>query len=207
VQRFVALAYEKEANFDIEYPRLSVERQAVEAALKKFSLDDKAQNKVLGLCPGAEFGPSKQWPVEHYANFAKEYIQRGWSVWLFGSAKDQAITQKINQHLNGLAIDLASHTSLAEAIDLLSATDAVVSNDSGLMHVAAALVRPLVAVYGSTDPNFTPPLGALSRVVDLELECSPCFKRECPLVHMNCMNHIEPKMVIDAMDRLIEAGH
>ena len=207
VQRFVALAYKKEANFDIEYPRLSVERQSVEAALKKFSLNGKTQNKILGLCPGAEFGPSKQWPAEHYANFAIEYIQRGWSVWLFGSAKDQAITQKINQHLNGVAIDLAGHTSLAEAIDLLSATDAVVSNDSGLMHVAAALARPLVAVYGSTDPNFTPPLGALSRVVNLELECSPCFKRECPLMHMNCMNHLEPKMVIDAMDRLIEAGH
>ena len=207
VQRFVALAYEKEANFDVEYPRLSVERKSVEEALNKFSLDGKAQNKVLGLCPGAEFGPSKQWPAEHYANFAKEYIQRGWSVWLFGSAKDQAITQKINQHLNGVADDLAGRTSLAEAIDLLSVTDAVVSNDSGLMHVAAALARPLVAVYGSTDPNFTPPLGALSRVVDLELECSPCFKRECPLVHMNCMNQIEPKMVVDAMDRLIEAGH
>ena len=203
VQRFVALAYKKEANFDIEYPRLSVERQLVEAALKKFSLDGKAQNKVLGLCPGAEFGPSKQWPAEHYANLAKEYIQRGWSIWLFGSAKDQAITQKINQDLNGEAVDLAGHTSLAAAIDLLSATDAVVSNDSGLMHVAAALERPLVAVYGSTDPNFTPPLGALSRVVDLELECSPCFKRECPLVHMNCMNQIEPRMVIDAMDQLI----
>ena len=203
VQRFVALAYKKEANFDIEYPRLSVERQLVEAALKKFSLDGKAQNKVLGLCPGAEFGPSKQWPAEHYANLAKEYIQRGWSIWLFGSAKDQAITQKINQDLNGEAVDLAGHTSLAAAIDLLSATDAVVSNDSGLMHVAAALERPLVAVYGSTDPNFTPPLGALSRVVDLELECSPCFKRECPLVHMNCMNQIEPRMVIGAMDQLI----
>ena len=203
VQRFVALAYKKEANFDIEYPRLSVERQLVEAALKKFSLDGKAQNKVLGLCPGAEFGPSKQWPAEHYANLAKEYIQRGWSIWLFGSAKDQAITQKINQDLNGEAVDLAGHTSLAAAIDLLSATDAVVSNDSGLMHVAAALERPLVAVYGSTDPNFTPPLGVLSRVVDLELECSPCFKRECPLMHMNCMNQIEPRMVIDAMDQLI----
>jgi heptosyltransferase-2 len=203
VQRFVALAYEKDASFDIENPRLSVERKSVEAALTKFSLVDAEKNKVLGLCPGAEFGPSKQWPAEHYANLAKEYIQRGWSIWLFGSAKDQAITQKINQDLNGEAVDLAGHTSLAEAIDLLSTTDAVVSNDSGLMHVAAALERPLVAVYGSTDPNFTPPLGALSRVVDLGLECSPCFKRECPLVHMNCMNQIEPRMVIDAMDQLI----
>lgn len=206
VQRFVALAYEKEAKFDIQYPRLSVERCSVELALKKFSLDSLSENKVLGLCPGAEFGPSKQWPAEHYANFAKEYIRRGWSVWLFGSTKDQVITQKINQLLDGEAIDLAGRTSLAEAIDLLSATDAVASNDSGLMHVAAALARPLVAVYGSTDPNFTPPLGTLSRVVDLELECSPCFKRECPLVHMDCMNQIEPKMVIDAMDRLIEVG-
>ena len=203
VQRFVALAHEKDASFDIANPRLSVERYSVEAALKKFSLDGAEKNMVLGLCPGAEFGPSKQWPAEHYANLAKEYIQRGWSIWLFGSAKDKAITQKINQDLNGEAVDLAGHTSLAEAIDILSATDAVVSNDSGLMHVAAALERPLVAVYGSTDPNFTPPLGALSRVVDLELACSPCFKRECPLVHTNCMNQIEPRLVIDAMDQLI----
>ena len=207
VQRFVALAYEKGAQFDVANPQLSVEQEAVIAALKKFSLDVLSSKKILGLCPGAEFGPSKQWPLEHYADLAKEYIRKGWAIWLFGSAKDQTITQKINLQLNEEAVDLAGRTSLAEAIDLLSATDAVVSNDSGLMHVAAALNKPLVAVYGSTDPNFTPPLGQTSRVADLQLDCSPCFKRECPLGHMNCMNQLKPKLVINAMEQLLEESH
>lgn len=99
-------------------------------------------------------------------------------------------------------MNLAGETSLAEAIDLMSCADAVVSNDSGLMHVAAALNRPLVAVYGSTSPGFTPPLASQVEVVRLGIECSPCFDRTCRFGHYNCLRLLEPGQVIAALTRL-----
>lgn len=114
---------------------------------------------MLALCPGAEFGEAKRWPAEHYATVADAMIRQGWQVWLFGSKNDHPVGEQIRDRLiPGLreeSSNLAGETSLAEAIDLMSCAHAVVSNDSGLMHVAAALNRPLVAVYGSTSPGFT----------------------------------------------------
>ncbi|MFA1026813.1 ADP-heptose:lipooligosaccharide heptosyltransferase II [Pseudomonas syringae pv. helianthi] len=206
IERFMALAFEKGSELPRPYPRpgLCIDPTTREAALSKFGLS--LDRPVLALCPGAEFGESKRWPAEHYALVADASIREGWQIWLFGSKKDHPVGESIRQELiPGLreeSVNLSGETSLAEAIDLLSCADAVVSNDSGLMHVAAALNRPLVAVYGSTSPDFTPPLADEVEVVRLGIECSPCFERTCRFGHYNCMRLLEPDAVIQALNRL-----
>ncbi|WP_213875574.1 lipopolysaccharide heptosyltransferase II [Pseudomonas sp. dw_358] len=206
IERFMALAHEPGALLQQPYPRprLQIEAASRDQALAKFGL--MLDRPVLALCPGAEFGESKRWPSEHYAKVAEARIREGWQVWLFGSKKDHPVGEDIRQRLiPGLreeAVNLSGETSLAEAIDLMSCSDAVVSNDSGLMHVAAALDRPLVAVYGSTSPGFTPPLADQVEVVRLGLECSPCFDRTCRFGHYNCLRLLEPRQVNEALLRL-----
>lgn len=200
VQRFVALATEPCAIIpDIPQPRLLIDPTSVDVARKAFDIAD-SEEKVLGLCPGAEYGPAKRWPEEHYAEVAKQALAKGWQVYLFGSAKDEEVTATINKLAGGKCRDFAGRTSLTEALDLMSICDAVVSNDSGLMHVAAALNIKTIAIYGSSDPNFTPPLHPDAEVISLGLSCSPCFKRECPLVHLDCLTNILPTRVLALLD-------
>ena len=206
IERFMALAYEPDAALPKPYPqpRLVIDNASREAALAKFGLS--LDRPVLALCPGAEFGEAKRWPAEHYAKVAELKIRAGWQVWLFGSKNDHPGCEEIRARLiPGLreeSVNLAGETSLAEAIDLLSCAGAVVSNDSGLMHVAAALNRPLVAVYGSTSPGFTPPLADKVEVVRLGLDCSPCFDRTCRFGHYNCLRQLLPDAVAEALQRL-----
>lgn len=200
VQRFVALAYpSKPGSIEYSTPVLKIKQSDQQAVIKKFKVD--VSNKVLALCPGAEYGPAKQWPAKHYAELAKQKIADGWAVWIFGSAKDQVVSEQINQLAGKTCQDFSGKTSLAEAIDLMSLTEVVVSNDSGLMHVAAALNKKLVAIYGSSDPQFTPPLNAGAQIVNLNLECAPCFKRECPLGHTNCLVNILPAQVLAKIEQ------
>ena len=207
IERFMALAYEPEHQLTRPYPRpnLAIDPASREAALARFELE--LDRPVLVLCPGAEFGEAKRWPAEHYAAVADQKIRQGWQVWLFGSKSDHPVGEQIRDRLRpGLreeSVNLAGETSLAEAIDLMSCATAVVSNDSGLMHVAAALNRPLVAVYGSTSPDFTPPLAEQVEIVRLGLDCSPCFDRTCRFGHYNCLRDLEPQRVVDALIRLV----
>ena len=203
VERFVALAYEVGAALPAQLPRpeLSVDTHNQAKVLAEFSLS--VEQPMLALCPGAEFGPSKQWPARHYASVAKHYIAKGWQVWCFGSNNDVAISEQIKTLAGSESCHVvAGKTALGDAIDLLGLASAVVSNDSGLMHIAAALARPLVAVYGSTSADFTPPLSDVVEMVYTDEPCSPCFKRECPLGHLNCLNKLEASLVIDALKRL-----
>jgi len=110
----------------------------------------------------------------------------------------------LDEGLRGDCADLCGKTALAEAVDLLAEAALVVSNDSGLMHIAAALGRPLVVLYGSTSAEFTPPLTARAKLLSLNLPCSPCFKRECPLQHLDCLNRLEPRQVLAAVHELLE---
>jgi len=200
VQRFVALglAKNKEAIVDYPIPNLTIEQQKQFAVAEKFQLTQT--DKVLAICPGAEYGPAKQWPAEHYAELAKQKIAQGWSVFIFGSEKDKAVSEQINQLAGNGCQDFSGKTTLAEAVDLMSLAQVVVSNDSGLMHVAAALDKKVIAIYGSSDPGFTPPLNASAKVIDLNLDCSPCFKRECPLGHTHCLTEISASQILAEID-------
>ncbi|MBI2382210.1 MAG: lipopolysaccharide heptosyltransferase II [Gammaproteobacteria bacterium] len=204
IERFAALAFPEGMPLPepLPWPQLAVSPQSVAAALERLGLN--TAQPVLALCPGAEFGPAKRWPERHYTTVARYFQAYGWQVWLFGSAKDKAVAEAIK---NGAGRDcrvLTGDTSLAEAIDLLAQANLVVSNDSGLMHIAAATGRRLIVPYGSSSPDFTPPLSKTVRVLRLGLECSPCFQRECPLKHLNCLEQLEPGMVITAARELLE---
>jgi len=207
VQRFVALAHPPFAELPAQLPRpqLAVDLPARSALLREYGLDETTP--LLALCPGAEFGPAKRWPEKHYASVAAAMIERGWRVAIFGSNNDRVVAARILELLSeaqrSAVLNLAGATRLEQAIDLLSAASAVVSNDSGLMHIAAALGRPLVVVYGSTSPGFTPPLAEQVEVLQLPVDCGPCFQRQCPLGHLKCLEELAPAQVLDALSALL----
>jgi heptosyltransferase II len=153
---------------------------------------------VAALCVGAEYGPAKRWPAEHYAALAARFVAAGMHVWLVGSPNDRpaaaAVVAALGAKSAGVT-DLAGATDLGTAIDLLSLASVVVSNDSGLMHAAAAVGVPVVALFGSSSPDYTPPLSPSARIARIDIACSPCFKRECPLGHFRCMRDLDPDAV------------
>lgn len=177
-------------------PRLAIDLAAQRASLERLGLN--TSRPVLAFCPGAEYGPAKRWPAEHFAALARRALAEGYAVWIFGSEKDRPVSRSIALDAPG-AIDLAGKTRLDEVVDLLALARVVVSNDSGLMHLAAAVGVPLVAIYGSSSPAYTPPLSERAKILRLELDCSPCFKRECPLGHMRCLRDLAPDRVWDAL--------
>lgn len=201
VDRYTALAHDSQAAFNGQssQPSFTIQAASQQAALEKHQLNrDKS---IVAFCPGAEYGSAKRWLPEHFAATAQYYVQEGYQIWLFGSQKDFDIAENIVQLSDNLCVNLCGKTSLAEAIDLLSLADLVVCNDSGLMHVAAAVGCELVAVYGSSSPEHTPPLSDKAKIATLNLDCSPCFKRECPLGHTNCLKDLLPERVIELANK------
>ncbi|NBQ85245.1 MAG: lipopolysaccharide heptosyltransferase II, partial [Methylophilaceae bacterium] len=202
VDRFVTLGLAKKAELPSKSPnpKLIANQKSASTSLAKLG-HAKPSQKVLGLCPGAEYGEAKRWPIEYYAEAAKAALDKGWEVWLFGSEKDVPYTKQIDQLTENRCLDLGGKTKLGEAIDLMDLCDTVISNDSGLMHVAAALDKNLIAIFGSSTPHHTPPMSDKSHIEYLGLPCSPCFERTCPLKnpdeHMQCLKKITPESVID----------
>ena len=196
------------------YTRLAEGRRSAHAHsvrrphLKTSLAQQQAVHHALGLpggvtpiifCPGAEYGPAKRWPARHFATLASVLHTPEHPVWLLGSPKDAEVGEEIARLSCGAATNLCGRTSLDQAIDLLATAKLVVCNDSGLMHVAAALERPLVALFGSSSHNYTPPMSPRAKILSLDLDCSPCFKRTCPLGHANCLNELTPELVLASL--------
>jgi heptosyltransferase-2 len=193
VDRFVALAV-SEGQLVPTPPAPVLVPNAANANEAMRALGLATRRPIAILCPGAEFGPAKRWPSEHFVVLARRLLDAGYAVWLLGSANDQPAAAPIASAVPGVR-DVTGRTDLGTAIDLLSLATIVVSNDSGLMHAAAAVARPLIALFGSSSPVYTPPLSLVARVAKIDIECSPCFKRECPLGHFKCMRELSPELV------------
>ena len=212
VERYVSLAHPKSqmtgatALPSYQHPILAANTDNQELALEQLNLN--TNQPILALCPGAEFGPAKRWPEKHYAEVASHWIERyQGQVWIFGSDKDQAVGKQIIAHLpqvqqkNGH--NLAGKTKLVEAIDLMALARLVISNDSGLMHIAAALQLPLIAIYGSSSPQYTPPLTDQAEILHTDIECRPCFKKTCQFGHLKCLTELKPERAISSIAKLL----
>ncbi len=197
VKRFLALGVPAGAALPAPpTPVLRVDAANREALLARLGL---GRRPAVALMPGAAYGPAKQWPIGNVTALARQLAGRGFEIWVLGSAGEQGLGEQIRSGAGAAVFNLCGQTSLEDTVDLLSAAHTAVTNDSGLMHVAAAAGTRVVAVYGSSSPHFTPPLTPRKAIVYLNLECSPCFKRECPLGHLNCLNQISPASVLAAM--------
>ncbi len=197
VQRVVALGLETDAApvplEKISPPLLQMNQQNRDAMCERFDIDQ--DKPIIALCPGAEFGPAKQWPLKHFRAIAEWAGHHGRQVLIMGSARDTGDGEVIAADLNHV-FNLAGKTGLGDAIDLMSLADHVVTNDSGLMHIASALGCRVVALYGSSSNTYTPPLASDAVSLSIDIDCRPCFKRTCPLGHTNCLNQLLPERVI-----------
>ncbi|MCH8117742.1 MAG: lipopolysaccharide heptosyltransferase II [Proteobacteria bacterium] len=196
VKRYVALGLEPgEALPEIPNPVLRVSVANQDALLDK--LDIRGDRPVIAMMPGAEYGPAKCWPIEYFATLASLLATDGYDVWVLGAAGDADAGEQIAAQ--STAVNLCGKTSLADVIDLLGLATQAVSNDSGLLHIAAAAGTHVHGIYGSSTPDFTPPLTARRDIHYLDIECSPCFERHCPLLHLRCLRDIQPATVHDAI--------
>lgn len=197
VTRYAGLAH-TDAAPPREPPEPVLVPDAANLAAAMHALELTRAKPIAVLCPGAEYGPAKRWPAEHFADIARRFADDGYAVWILGSPNDKTAAAALIAALGttGPAVrDLTGRTDLGTAIDLMSIASIVVSNDSGLMHAAAAVRAPLVALFGSSSPAYTPPLSDTARIARIDIVCSPCFERECPLGHFRCMRELSPELV------------
>ena len=206
VEKFAALSLYEE-NYSIEnltFPELEIDFANQRKFLEEFSID--YSKNTMAICPGAEFGPSKRWPAEYYAEIAKFYVNKGWNVLCIGSKNDEDIGIEIGS-LNNLGcnesfINLIGKTSLQDAIDILAFTEKVVTNDSGLMHIAAAVKTPLVALYGPSSPEYTPPLISKKKILRKTQGYEKVRYGSNEKGYHQSLLDIKPEEVLDALEEL-----
>jgi heptosyltransferase II len=184
-------------------PRLLPDIQMKCDVLHKFNLN--THKSIIAICPGAEYGIAKQWPAVHHAALIKRLTSLGLQIWLIGAPTDMKIVNDIMQlclsHEN--IYNLCGKTSITEATSLLSYSAVVISNDSGLLHVASALDMPVVGIYGSTSSMVAPPLAINATIISTDIECSPCNQRTCRYQHYRCLYDITVTQVFDATTNLL----
>jgi len=195
VKRFVALGLDAGEPLPdaLPDPALDISKQNQARVLRELGVG--LEQPVIAMMPGAEYGPAKCWPHEYFADLAGRLGDAGYAVWVLGSDRDSAAGDAIASA--GKAINLCGRTSLEDVIDLLAVCEQAVSNDSGLMHIAAAVGIHVHGIYGSSSPKFTPPLTKSRDIHEMGLECSPCFERECPLGHLKCLRDLRPDRIFD----------
>ena len=198
VKRFSYLGLEQsDDDLQVYCPRLKVDAHNARRCMKELGLDP--HRRTVALLLGAEYGPAKQWPASHCAELVRQIERAGAQAWLFGSAKERAFAREITAQAGGVGTNLCGKTQIADAIDLIAHADLAVANDSGLMHVAAAVNTCVIAIYGSSSPEFTPPLCDNATINWLKLDCSPCFERHCRFGHYDCLNNISAATVFDQL--------
>jgi len=199
VQRYVALGMSPGSTLssEVPFPKLDIDSENQKQLVKKLQL--KTENPIVGFMPGAEYGPAKQWPVAYFNQLASLLNKQNVDVWVFGSEKEVASGEAIASG-NDNVTNLCGKTSLTDVVDLLALTRDTVTNDSGLMHIACATGRRVVAIYGSSDPKYTPPLSDNATIAYKGLDCSPCFKRSCPYGHADCLNNIKPGDILNQLE-------
>ena len=199
VQRYVAHAYHDSSYSvsppEVPYPELRADKKNTRRLLEGLELS--LEKPVVGFMPGAEYGLAKQWPTEYFAKLALLLTEQGYQVWVFGSDKETKLGDEIVQATEYGAYNLCGKTELVDVIDLIACTEQVVSNDSGLMHIAAAMGVQVNVIYGSSTPDYTPPLTDHVEVFYKRLSCSPCFARTCKYGHYNCLSKISPEEVLE----------
>lgn len=191
-----------------ERPQMAFEPRIVHGAARAAGVESGA---YWAFAPGAEYGPAKCWPAAHYAELARAlHAADGLPVLLLGSGKEAALAQQIADAAPGACRVMAGQTSLMDAMALIAGARGLVSNDSGLMHVAAAFGLPQVAVFGSTSPEHTPPLNPRAQVIwlkdELKLDCMPCFERTCRYGHTRCLTEVSPQRVHAALGQALQAA-
>ena len=183
-------------------PQLHISSGHIAATMQAMKLSP--QQPLVCFAPGAEFGNAKRWPVEHFARLANTILQDQPSVQivLLGSPKDVEVCQQIQAACPSVH-QLAGKTTLDQALALIAQARAMVANDSGLLHIASALNRPVIAIYGPTDPDHAPPFSDIAHSLSLHLDCSPCKQRECPLGHHHCMQQLDSQMVWQPLQAIL----
>ena len=195
VKRFAALGIEPGEVLPVELPEPSLRVSDENRDRVLDELGVSIAKPVIAMMPGAEYGPAKCWPLDYFAALAIRLADAGYSVWVLGSGKDADAGDVIAR--SGAAVNLCGRTALEDVIDLLSACEQAVSNDSGLMHIAAAVGIHVHGIYGSSSPKFTPPLTKRRDIHEIDLDCRPCFERECPLGHLRCLRDLSPDQIFE----------